>query len=92
MHSKLNDSIASATRPSTSEGKKASLIVMHKKVLLTSVGRPLGPKRGDAPSIGYGLLERQVTRAQALFSPRARAEAEGLGRRVRDQRISLTLS
>jgi hypothetical protein len=57
---------------------------MHKKVLLTSVCRPLGPKRGDAPSIGYELLERQVTRAQGLFSPRARVEAEGLGQRIRD--------
>ncbi len=44
---------------------------MSKKVLLTSVCRPLGPKYGDAPSVGYELLHRQVTRAQGLFSPRA---------------------
>ena len=41
------------------------------KVLLTSVCRPLGPKHGDAPSVGYELLFSQVTRAQGLFSPRA---------------------
>jgi radical SAM superfamily enzyme YgiQ (UPF0313 family) len=44
---------------------------MPKKVLLTSVCRPLGPKYGDAPSVGYELLHGQVTRAQGLFSPRA---------------------
>ena len=44
---------------------------MSQKVLLTSVCRPLGPKYGDAPSVGYELLYRQVTRAQGLFSPRA---------------------
>jgi radical SAM superfamily enzyme YgiQ (UPF0313 family) len=38
---------------------------------LTSVCRPLGPKHGDAPSVGYELLHRQVTRAQGMFSPRA---------------------
>jgi hypothetical protein len=43
---------------------------MRKKVLLTSVCRPLGPKHGDAPSVGYELLYGQVTRAQGLFSPR----------------------
>ena len=37
---------------------------MSKKVLLTSVCRPLGPESGDAPSVGYELLYRQVTRAQ----------------------------
>lgn len=40
------------------------------RVLLTSVCRPLGPESGDAPSVGYELLHRQVTRAQGLFSPR----------------------
>jgi radical SAM superfamily enzyme YgiQ (UPF0313 family) len=40
------------------------------KVLLTSVCRPLGPQSGDAPSVGYELLYRQVTRAQGVFSPR----------------------
>jgi radical SAM superfamily enzyme YgiQ (UPF0313 family) len=41
-----------------------------KKVLLTSVCRPLGPQYGDAPSVGYELLYCQVTRAQGIFSPR----------------------
>jgi radical SAM superfamily enzyme YgiQ (UPF0313 family) len=41
-----------------------------KKVLLTSVCRPMGPRYGDAPSVGYELLYSQVTRAQGLFSPR----------------------
>jgi haloalkane dehalogenase len=44
---------------------------MTKKVLFTSVCRPLGPKHGDAPSVGYELLFGQVTRAQSFFSPRA---------------------
>jgi radical SAM superfamily enzyme YgiQ (UPF0313 family) len=43
---------------------------MTNTVLLTSVCRPLGPKFGDAPSVGYELLFGQVTRAQGLFSPR----------------------
>lgn len=43
---------------------------MNKKILLTSVCRPLGPKYGDAPSVGYELLYRQVLRAQGIFSPR----------------------
>ena len=43
---------------------------MSKTVLLTSVCRPMGPQYGDAPSVGYELLYRQVTRAQGLFSPR----------------------
>lgn len=42
-----------------------------KKLLLTSVCRPLGPKYGDGQSVGYELLYGQVTRAQGLFSPRA---------------------
>ena len=42
-----------------------------KKVLLTSVCRPLGERYGDASSVGYELLFGQVTRAQGLFSPRA---------------------
>ncbi len=42
-----------------------------KRVLLTSVCRPLGEHYGDAPSVGYELLYGQVTRAQGLFSPRA---------------------
>ena len=43
---------------------------MTKKVLLTTVCRPMGPSHGDATSVGYELLYRQVTRAQGLFSPR----------------------
>ncbi len=43
---------------------------MTKTILLTSVCRPIGPKQGDAPSVGYELLYRQVTRAQGIFSPR----------------------
>jgi len=43
---------------------------MNEKVLLTSVCRPMGPKYGDAPSVGYELLYRQVLRAQGIFSPR----------------------
>lgn len=42
-----------------------------KKVLLTSVCRPLGPRYGDSPSVGYELLHGQITRAQGIFSPRA---------------------
>jgi len=42
-----------------------------KKVLLTSVCRPLGERYGDGSSVGYELLFGQVTRAQGLFSPRA---------------------
>jgi radical SAM superfamily enzyme YgiQ (UPF0313 family) len=30
----------------------------------------MGPRYGDAPSVGYELLYRQVTRAQGIFSPR----------------------
>ncbi|OGR84163.1 MAG: hypothetical protein A2901_09010 [Elusimicrobia bacterium RIFCSPLOWO2_01_FULL_54_10] len=41
------------------------------KVLLTSVCRPIGPDVGDAPSVGYELLHKQVTRAQGVFSPRS---------------------
>lgn len=42
----------------------------QRKVLLTSVCRPLGPSVGDAPSVGYELLHCQITRAQGIFSPR----------------------
>jgi hypothetical protein len=42
-----------------------------KKILLTSVCRPLGEAYGDAPSVGYELLHGQVTRAQGMFSPRS---------------------
>ena len=45
--------------------------VPGRKVLLTSVCRPLGQRYGDGPSVGYELLFGQVTRAQGLFSPRA---------------------
>ena len=30
----------------------------------------MGPQCGDAPSVGYELLYRQVARAQGIFSPR----------------------
>ena len=30
----------------------------------------MGPKFGDAASVGYELLYSQVTRAQGIFSPR----------------------
>jgi len=43
---------------------------MNKKILLTSVCRPIGPDCGDASSVGYELLHRQITRAQGIFSPR----------------------
>ena len=43
---------------------------MSNRILLTSVCRPFGPQYGDAPSVGYELLYRQVTRAQGIFSPR----------------------
>jgi len=42
-----------------------------KRVLLTSVCRPLGTRHGDAESVGYELLHCQVTRAQGIFSPRS---------------------
>jgi radical SAM superfamily enzyme YgiQ (UPF0313 family) len=42
-----------------------------RKILLTSICRPVGEKYGDAPSVGYELLFGQVTRAQGIFSPRA---------------------
>ncbi|MFQ5767164.1 MAG: B12-binding domain-containing radical SAM protein [Acidobacteriota bacterium] len=42
-----------------------------KKVLLTSICRPLGVRHGDAISVGYELLHGQVTLAQGLFSPRS---------------------
>ena len=42
-----------------------------KKVLFTSVCRPIGPNHGDGPSVGYELLHGQVTRAQGMFSPRS---------------------
>ena len=42
-----------------------------KKVLLTSICRPLGEAYGDAPSVGYELLYGQVTRVQGMFSPRS---------------------
>ena len=42
-----------------------------KRILFTSVCRPIGPDHGDAPSVGYELLHGQVTRAQSFFSPRS---------------------
>ena len=52
---------------------------MRTKVLLTTVCRPLGPKYGDAPSVGYELLHSQVTRAQGIFSPRSRGPYDAIG-------------
>ena len=49
-----------------------------KKILLTSICRPIGERYGDAPSVGYELLFGQVTRAQGLFSPRANHSNFGL--------------
>lgn len=43
---------------------------MIKRVLLTSVCKPIGPRVGDAKSVGYELLHGQVTRAQGIYSPR----------------------
>jgi haloalkane dehalogenase len=48
------------------------------KILFTTVCRPIGPKYGDAPSVGYELLHGQVTRAQGIFSPRATHHTYGL--------------
>jgi radical SAM superfamily enzyme YgiQ (UPF0313 family) len=42
-----------------------------RRVLLTSVCRPLGVRHGDTASAGYELLHEQVTRAQGVFSPRS---------------------
>lgn len=41
-----------------------------KKILLTSVCKPIGPCVGDATSVGYELLHGQVTRSQHIYSPR----------------------
>lgn len=49
-----------------------------KRVLLTSVCRPMGSRYGDAPTVGYELLHRQVTRAQGIFSPRTVSVQFGL--------------
>ncbi len=49
-----------------------------RRVLLTSVCRPLGVRYGDSESVGYELLFEQVTRAQGLFSPRSNHVAFGL--------------
>ncbi len=48
------------------------------KLLLTSICKPIGPRYGDAPSVGYELLHGQVTTAQGLFSPRAVHRQYGL--------------
>jgi len=43
---------------------------LPRRLLLTSVCRPIGPKFGDGISVGYELLHGQVTRLQGIFSPR----------------------
>src|SRR5512141_1751615 len=67
---KRNGLTGYAIRRSILANDRQSIVLMSKKILLTSVCRPLGPKYGDAPSVGYELLYGQVTRAQGLFSPR----------------------
>jgi radical SAM superfamily enzyme YgiQ (UPF0313 family) len=42
-----------------------------KKLLLTSICRPMGPRYGDSESVGYELLHGQITRSQGIFSPRS---------------------
>src|SRR3972149_11614705 len=49
-----------------------------RRVLLTSVCRPLGVRHGDSPSVGYELLHEQVTRARR-HPPRHRAGLGGAG-------------
>ncbi len=49
-----------------------------KRILFTSVCRPIGPDHGDAPSVGYELLQGQVTRAQGMFSPRSPHPRDGV--------------
>lgn len=44
---------------------------LPRRLLLTSVCRPLGRRHGDGFSVGYELLHEQVTRAQGMFSPRS---------------------
>ncbi len=60
--------LAARSRGQPARPRQGSVL---KKVLLTSVCRPLGVRYGDAPSVGYELLYGQVTRAQGLFSPRS---------------------
>ncbi|MBI5624098.1 MAG: hypothetical protein HY924_09985 [Elusimicrobia bacterium] len=49
-----------------------------KKVLFTSICKPIGEKYGDPASVGYELLHGQVTRSQGMFSPRANHLQYGL--------------
>ncbi|MBK7645043.1 MAG: hypothetical protein IPJ19_18685 [Planctomycetes bacterium] len=55
----------------TSAAEREPAQTHTRKVLFTSVCRPLGPAHGDGPSVGYELLHGQVTRAQGMFSPRS---------------------
>ena len=48
----------------------------NRKLLLTSVCRPLGPRYGDGESVGYELLYGQVTRAQGIFSRSGHSQGE----------------
>src|SRR5262245_36978848 len=52
--------------------------VTSRRLLLTSVCRPLGVKHGDSESVGYELLYGQVAREQGLFSPRSHHVSFGL--------------
>ncbi|MBI1952665.1 MAG: hypothetical protein HYS41_00885 [Candidatus Omnitrophica bacterium] len=45
--------------------------VLPRRLLLTSVCRPLGRRYGDGISVGYELAHEQITRAQGCFSPRS---------------------
>lgn len=51
---------------------------MGARVLLTSVPRPLGPRWGDAPSVGYDAVGNQFTRAQGVLCPQAFEHHYGL--------------
>ena len=65
--SQSTDTVKPASSAEARRGRPSGCM----RVLLTSVCRPMGPAQGDAPTVGYELLYRQVTRAQGIFSPRA---------------------
>jgi haloalkane dehalogenase len=43
---------------------------LEKRILFSSVCKPIGPTVGDSQSVGYELLHGQVTWAQGIYSPR----------------------